>query len=184
MKYLLTPLFVVSVFALSVFGFQPLAHAQAELSIAIVDVEKVLNDSDAAKALNKKRADAREAFLTKLSKDEETLRSEGKALFEKRKELSEEEFAKQQRAYQEKLAGMSKLTQQNRRAFELASNVALQELQTELTKAVQSIASDKGYTLILSNRNVIVGAKSLDITDETIKQMNAQKIKIPFNVKK
>ena len=181
MKHLFTRLFAVLVLAGAVCGFQAPAHA--EFSIAVVDVEKVLNEADAAKALNQKRAAAREKFFKTLSKEEKSLRDEGQALFDKRKELGDEEFAKQQRTYQEKLAKVGKETQQNRRAFEQASNIALEKLKNELAIAVRTIANQGKYNLVISNRNVIAGENSLDITDETIKAMNEKNITIPFDFK-
>jgi len=159
----------------------PLSYAQ--VSIAVVDVERVLNEVDAAKALSKTRASAREAFLKTLSVKEKALREEGKALFAKRNDLGEEEFLKQQKAYEAKLIEMRKMTQTQKRSFEDASNIALESLKDELEIAVQAIAEDKNYSLVISNRDVITGAASLDITDETMQAMNDKKIKIPFALK-
>lgn len=167
--FLIFPVFVVS-------------YAHAQTSIAVVDVEKVLNEAKAAIALNKTRADEREKFLSKLSKQESSLREEGKALFAKRKDLSEEEFLKEQKAYESKLLEMRKKTQKQKRAFEEASNKALDELKDHLAEAVQQLAQEKGYGLVISNRDVITGEKSLDITNETIKALNDKKITIPFKV--
>ena len=180
MRHLFTLSVCVALFAC----FLAPTLAYAETSIAIVDVEKVLNDADAAKALNKKRADAREKFLATLSKQEQSLREEGKTLFEKKKELSEEEFVKQQKAYESKVLEVRKATQKQKRAFDEASAIALEKLKDHLETAVQKIAAEESYNLVLSNRDVIMGEKSLDITAATIKAMNDEKIKIPFDVKK
>jgi len=178
MKHLFLCLFALPLLV----GAFAVGSVQAQTSIGVVDVEKVLNEAKAAKALNKNRSDAREKFLAKLSKKESALRDEGKALFAKRKDLSEEEFIKEQKVYEGKLLELRKVTQQQKRAFEEASNVALETLKSHLASAVQSIAQEKGYGLVISNRDVITGEKSLDITDATIKAMNDKKIKIPFKV--
>lgn len=180
MRQLFTLSLCVALFVSALF----VGQVQAQTSIAVVDVERVLNESDAAKELNKKRSEAREAFLATLSKQEQSLREEGKTLFEKRKEISEEEFAKQQKAYEEKLLELRKVTQKQKRAFDEASSIALEKLKDHLAKSVQKIAEDKGYGLVISNRDVIMGEKSLDITKDTIAVMNDKKIKIPFDVKK
>lgn len=159
------------------------SYAFAETSIAVVDVERVLKEADAAKALSKKRADAREKFLSSLSKQEKTLREEGKVLLGQRKDLSPEEFAKKQKEYEGTLLEVRKMTQKQKRAFEGASIKSLSKLQDHLADVVRKIAKDKDYGIVISNRNVIAGEKSLDITDETIKAMNNKKIKIPFDVK-
>ncbi|MFK7839652.1 MAG: OmpH family outer membrane protein [Bdellovibrionales bacterium] len=165
------------------FLFAYTGPAFSQVKIAVVNVEKVLNEAKAAKALNKKRTQAREAFLTKLSKEEKALREEGKALFEKRKDLSEEEFSTKQRAYQSKVNDMGKKTQQNRRLFEQVSNKALDKLKDELALTVQQIANDEGFGLVISNRNVIAAEPDFDITDKTIKALNNKKISVPFEFK-
>jgi Skp family chaperone for outer membrane proteins len=45
-------------------------------------------------------------------------------------------------------------------------------LREQLYLTVQSIADEKGYDLVISSRDVIAGAKSLDITEETLQRMN------------
>ena len=157
--------------------------ALAQTSIAIVDVEKVLNEAKAAKVLNKKRASAREKFLEVLNKEEQALRDEGKKLFEKRGDLSEEELAKQNKAFQEKQFELRKSIQKQKYDFDKASAKSLSLLQDKLAETVRKIADEKDFGLVLSNRDVIAGEKSLDITDDVIKRMDAQKIKIPFDVK-
>lgn len=177
MKQLFLSLVVVLCAAVSFPAF-------AQTSIAVVDVEKVLSEADAAKTLNKKRSEAREKFLSSLSKQEQSLREEGKALFEKRNDLAPEEFAKKQKEYEGKLLEVRKMTQKQKRVFEEASATSLSQLQDHLAEIVRKIAKDKDYGIVISNRNVIAGEKSLDITEETIKAMNAKKLKIPFDVKK
>lgn len=169
--------------AIAVFVFSMPIHASAQTSIGVVDVERVLNEAKAAKELNKKRSDAREKFLSSLSKKEQKLREDGKALFERRKDLSDEEFIKEQKKYEAELLEVRKLTQKQKRAFEEASGKALETLKDHLEEAVKEIAQEKGYGLVISNRNVIAGENSLDVTADTLKMMDAKKIKIPFEVK-
>lgn len=158
--------------------------ASAELSIAVVDVDRVLQEADAAEKLHKKRDKTRSEFLSELSKKEQNLREKGQELFEKRKDLSEEDFVKQRQDYEKKLLEVRKLTQERKRAFEKAATISLNQLQNKLSETVQEIAKEKGYALVLTTRSVVTGENALDITDETIKQMNAAKIDIPFKIKK
>ena len=52
-----------------------------------------------------------------------------------------------------------------------------------LAETVKGIAKDNDYNLVISNRDVIAGENSLDITDDTIRAMNAQDVTIPFEIK-
>lgn len=159
------------------------APAFAETVIAVVDVDRILQESDAAKNLQKKRSDAREKFLSELSSKEQELRKQGEALFKKQKELSEEDFAKERKKYEADLLEVRKLAQTKKRAFEEASVDSLKQLRDGLTGVVQKMAAEKGYDLVISARDVIAGEKSLNITEEALKQMNDSVKEIPFKVK-
>ena len=169
------------VFFLTFFQY---SESSAQTAIAVIDVERALSEAKAGKDLNKRRLSAREKLLSGLTKKEKSLRDEGQKLFAKRKDLSDEEFAKEQKVYQEKVLEMRKDAQKKRVAFEKTSNEALNKLQDHLSKSVKAVAKEKGYELVISNRNVIVGEGSLDVTDETIKVMDSDKVTIPFNVGK
>lgn len=178
MRYVLT-LFSCLAFALCFIG-----PAMAELSIAVIDVDRVLATAEPAKTLQKKRDETRTKFLSELSDKEKDLRAQGQALFEKRKDLSEEDFIKQRQSYESELLKVRKLTQERKRAFEEAAAKSLVQLQSALTEEVQKIAKEKGYTLVLTTRSVVTGENALDITEEAIKRMNDAKIDIPFKIAK
>lgn len=176
--------FLLPVFVFCALLFSaPFASAETPLSFAVVNVDLIMNEAKAGKALQKKRNTAREKFLAELSKKEQKLGEEGKAIFEKRGSLSEEEFNKQRQDYEKKLLEVRRLTQSKKRSFENASNVSLRLLQDFLTETVQEISKEKGYAIVFSARNVVTGESSLDITQETLKRMDAKKKNIPFDVK-
>ena len=41
-----------------------------------------------------------------------------------------------------------------------------------MTKATAAVADEKALQLVLTNQNVIIGAKELDITDEVMKRLD------------
>lgn len=164
-------------------AFAFIAPSYAEVSIAVVDVDRILQDAKAAKALQDKRSKARETFLSELSKKEQDLRQKSQELFAKKKELNEEDFVKERQKYESELLEVRKLTQEKKRAFEEASAKALIELRNNLTSVVQGIAKEKGYDLVISSRDVIVGENTLNITDEALVKMNEKVSDIPFKVK-
>ena len=53
-----------------------------------------------------------------------------------------------------------------------ASGAAMDKLREELYLVAQQIANERGYSLVISNRDVIAGEKSLDITEEALKRLN------------
>ncbi|MGH1398338.1 MAG: OmpH family outer membrane protein [Alphaproteobacteria bacterium] len=157
--------------------------AFAQTSIGVLDVDYIMQESKAAKALQKKRNAAREKLLGKLSEKENALRKDGKALFEKRKELGEEAFVKQSKDYEQKLLDMRKLTQKNKRNFEEASAKAIITLRNHVSDVVADIAKEREYEVVLSKRSVIVAGNALDITKDVLAVMDKKPLDVKFAVK-
>ena len=66
------------------------------------------------------------------------------------------------------------MAQSKKRALDEASNAAIDALRDALYEIVQGIAQERGYSLVISNSDVIAGEKSLDITELTMERLNAQ----------
>lgn len=158
------------------------SYAMAETSIGVVDVLSLLNDSKAAKSIQQQREALRAQFLEEISATEQELRAEEKKLQEERVELEPEAYAKNRQAYEAKLLEARKAAQEKKRQLEEASAQAMDVLRDQLYIVVQSIAKERGYELVISNKDVIAGEKSLDITEETMKRLNEAVVEIPLKL--
>ncbi len=145
----------------------------AETAIAVVDVKKLLTEANAAKSLHKKLKKQREAFVDELSKKEQSLRASEQELVEKRGSLSQEEFTKKKKEFEEELLKTRGEAQKKKKELDKANAKAMGELQSELMKAVQKVADEKGYNLVLSRQDIVVADKSIDISDDALKQLNS-----------
>ncbi len=159
------------------------AAALAAGSIGVVDVSYILTQSSAAKSIQEQRETHREIFLSEISQAEQELRTEEQKILEMRATLSSEEYAKKRQAYETKLIETRKMTQEKKRVLEEASNTSMDALREHLYVVVQSIANERGFELVISNKNVIAGEKSLDITQETLEKLNQEIETIPLKIK-
>ncbi len=151
----------------------PLA-AHAETTIAVVDVQALLSQSSAAKSIAKQIDTHKEKFLSEVSQQERELRENEKALSEQRSSLSKEEFASKAKAFEEKLYKMRQQTQAKKRVLDEAFSKGMGQLREKLYEVVEGIAKTKGFNLVISKQNVIVGENSIDLTAETLKKLNAE----------
>lgn len=154
----------------------------ASTSIAVVDVIQILAKSEASVSINTQREVLRSSFLDEISKSEQELRQEEQELSKLAKTLSQEEFAQRRKVYEEKLIATRKKAQNKKRVLEESTSKANEFLREQLYLVVQEIASERGYQLVISNKDVIAGEKSLDITAETLKRLNAKVKKIPLEI--
>lgn len=153
--------------------FQPL-YVYAETNIAVVDVHRLLTESKAGKSIQAQRKVSRDSFLSEISNEEKKLRDEEEVLISQQKTLSREEYEKKRQTYEKDLLKMRRTTQEHKQKIEEASKVAMDILRNEIYLAVQSIADERNYDLVISSKNVIAGANSLDITNETMKKMDGK----------
>jgi Skp family chaperone for outer membrane proteins len=154
----------------------------ASTSVAVVDVVRILSTSDAALSIETQREAMRSSFLADISEAEQVLRREEQSLAELIKSTNQEEYAKKRRVYEENLMSTRKKSQEKKRVLEEASNKAMDYLRDQLYVVVQEIATERGYDLVISSKDVIAGEKSLDITGETLKRLNERIKKIPLKV--
>ena len=156
--------------------------ARAEVSIAVVDVQELLTKSTAAKSIQKQSQKYRDAFLDQLSKQEEELRNSEKELMEEGKSLSKEEFMERKKAFETKFIETQNLAKKRKKEIDQAYSKAMSELMDKIYEIVQDVANDRGYGLVLSKQNVIIGEHSLDISEESLKRLNDSVKKIKLDI--
>lgn len=159
------------------------AGAFAGGAVGVVDVSYIMSQSLAAKSIHEQREALREKFLAEISETERVLREEEKEILEERSKLSQEEYAKKRQAYETKLIAARKMAQEKKRMLEEASNVSMDALREHLYLVVEELADERGFELVISNKNVIAGEKSLDITQETLEKLNQQIKTVPLEIK-
>ncbi len=154
------------------------ANAPAGVTLAVVDTNRVLQDTNAAKSmfaeLEKKRAE----YQAQISKEENELRATEKDLVEKKDKLGKDEFEKKRTAFEKSIAEGQKRVQDKKRTLDKAHAESIAKLKTEVAKVVSEIAKEKGASVVLTQESVMLVAPELNITDEVIKRLNASVKKI------
>ena len=162
-------------FALFSLLFAFAAPAFAEVKIATVDFQRAL-DNVAEGAAAKTRLEAlqgeKQAALDKMRKQLETMQAElekqAVILSDAAKQQKEEEFYNAQMQYQQ-------AAQRAEGEFQQAYMGAMQTLIEKMKKLSTTIATEKGYTLVveINEGGVVYASPTIDITDELIKRYNA-----------
>ena len=148
--------------------------ARAELSIGVVDTRVLLSESKASKDVGKQLSAHREDVLKQLSKKEKNLIAEQNKVVEAKKNLSEDAFVKKAKSFEENKRAFQKLSVELNEKFNRAAAEAESSLKIKVVEIVQSIAAEKNYDLVITKQNVIVGAKSIDLTEEAMARLNKE----------
>lgn len=158
--------------------------ALAETSIAVIDVQKILIQSNASKNIEEQIAAYKEKVLNELTRQEQSLRDDEKRLTEEKPSLSKEAFAEKAKKLEEKFVEIGSLTQSKKRVLDKVSSRSLDQVREKLYEIVQAIAKEKGYNLVITKQNVVVGEQSIDITDDALKLLNEDLPSVPLDFTK
>ncbi|MFN3701524.1 MAG: OmpH family outer membrane protein [Alphaproteobacteria bacterium] len=157
--------------ALSVFALQ---SAQADIKIAVVDMQMVMTESSAAVSIQEQVQNEREKLQSEFLSYEDSLRESERLLVEKRSSMTAEEFAAKRDEFQMSLQETGSLVQKKRTVLENALMTATSKLRSEALSIIAGVAEDQGYDLVLTRQNIVLVAKQYDITDEVMERINSR----------
>ncbi len=167
-----------------VFLSAPLRPAHAEMSIAVVDVQRLLAESKAAQSIQKQVQGEREKLQAEFAGYEDKLRDSEKKLVDERGTMTPEEFNAKREEFQKKLQETGSVVQKKKRSLETALVKATGKLRNEILKIVAQKAEEKNYDLVLTRQNIVLVAKEFDISEEVLAAVNAAVANIPLEIEK
>jgi outer membrane protein len=161
---------VVAVLAAAAFALPALAEG---LRIAVVDVNKVLNESEEGKAAKKKM----ESRFDELKKEIDARQEELKKLkdeIDKQKVIATKEKLKDKEdAFQAKAGELRKLTQESEREMQGRQGELTREVLKRIEGQIDALIKAEKYDLVLErSAGVIHVADSMDLTERVLAMMN------------
>lgn len=158
------------------------SNAYAEVSIAVVDVDKILTESNVAQNLQKQVQSEREKLQAEFSGYEQSLRDNEQQLIKDRANMTPEEFEKKRDEFQKELQETGSVVQVKKRKLERAMVIATSRLRDEILKIVAAMAEAKNIDVVMTRQNIVLVAKRLDMTEEVMTTFNADVQNIPLEI--
>lgn len=149
--------------------------ARAEFRVAVVDMQRALNECDAGKK-------ARDQVKSKFEKAQDSLKREREDLDRRREDfdkkaivLKEEERRNLEKDLETRALDFKRKYEDFQRDLKRTDNELTSSIVEGLYQTVQEYGSSKGYNLVLeaSNGALLYSDKANDITDEIVKIYNA-----------
>lgn len=174
---------VVSMMSFTAPAFAADAAAHASLTFGVIDMNKVLRDTDAAKDVFSQLEVKRKEYQTQISKEEDTLRAADQAIMKEKEKLSKEEFEKKRKEFEMKVVDAQKLVQERKSTLDRAFNGSMIQVRNAAAKIVAAVAKEKGYSTVFTNDAVMMSADELDMTTVVIERMNkdVKKMKVDWS---
>lgn len=155
-------------------GLVGVASAEAEAKIGVMNVQKVINLSDAGK-LAKTRFEGRMKELQeKFKTEEESLKNLQKEIEKKSSVWSEQKKQEKAREFQKMRREFQAKTEDARFELKQLQEKELEPILKALEGVVKSYGKKNGYTMILDIKSgVIYFEESAEISEEITKELNS-----------
>ena len=156
--------------------------AHAEISFAVVDIQKIMTESESAKSIQKQVQSEREKLQSEFSGYEEKLRANEKELMAERGDLTPEDFKSKRDQFQKDLQETGALVQTKKRNLERAMVEGTGKLRDLVLEEVARISEERNYDVVMTRQNIVLVTKTLDITDEVLAAVNAKSKNISLDL--
>jgi len=153
---------------------KPAAAKPDRLAIAVIDVQYIIRESTAMKAVREEVARLREKFRAEVAGEEGRFREERSKLLRQRGVLTPQAFGRRRNQLVSKFAAVQRRLQTKSRSLEAASAATLRDFQKSLFAVVEDFAKERGYTLVLTRARVPYAHPTYLETDEILKRLNAK----------
>lgn len=172
--------------ALAIFlTFAGSAHAADKLApttIAVVDVQKILQDSTAAQGIRQQLDDKRTAFQNEIKKEEDRLRAANDDIVKNHDTMTKDQLADKQKTLRQDFATVERKVMARRHALDLGFADAMKQVRAALAEIVVNEAHAQGANVVLPKEGTMWIEASLEITDTVLKQLNTKLPKVTVKV--
>jgi len=115
------------------------APAYAQQNIAVVDIQRIMRDSNATKSITAQIEKQRNAYQQEITKQENDLRNAELELNKQRTIISPEAFAERRRAFEQRVGNLQRDVQNRKRELDKSFSVASGIVEKELNAIVGAL---------------------------------------------
>ena len=164
---MLKKLFIINFF----FLIFTLSYAEDQ-KIVYLNIEKIMQNSTAGKSIKKQLENLYTKDLEKFKKNDEILKNKEKKLIAQKNILSQEDFQKELTNLRSEIIKFQKDQVRARENINKLRIGATSKLISKLSPILQEYAKKNSISLILQKKNIIMGKKEIEITEEILSIAN------------
>ena len=152
-----------------------------EQKIVYLNVDKIMQQSIAGKSIKKQLENLYNKNLEKFKKNDEILKNKEKKLIAQKNILSQEDFQKELSSLRKEIINFQKEQVKARDDINKLRIGATNKLILQLSPILQEYAKENSVSLILQKKNIVMGKKEIEITDEILEITNKEIKNIKIN---
>ncbi|WP_193180175.1 OmpH family outer membrane protein [Nisaea sediminum] len=153
------------------------------VSVAVVDAQLVMRQSDAAKMIREQVEARRKIYEKEYQQREAEVREAEKALPQQRAILANDVFQARLREHQEKVASLQRDGQSMKRQLDQAFGRANGKVREAMIEIVAEVAKEANVGLVLFKNQIFLGDRKIDLTEEVMVRLNKRlpKVDVTFS---
>ncbi|HIJ38925.1 MAG TPA: OmpH family outer membrane protein [Rhodospirillaceae bacterium] len=155
---------------------------QAAQVIGVLDVDMVLQETQAAKSVRSQAEKYQQTFVQENNKEEAALRATQQELAneQQKKVLTQEAFGERVRAFEEQVGQFKNKSFAREKAFQKSYSTAMAQIQKAMLEATQEVAQTRGFTMVLPRTQVILFDEKMNVTKEVVAAMDKKLTRVDF----
>ena len=153
----------------------------AEDKIVYLDVNRLLNESEAGKYLNSELNKINNSNIEEFKKIENTIKSEEEKILKQKNILKTEEFNSKVDELRDKYKSYQDFKNNKNEEINKIRNDAGSKILKIVNEILSDYSTDKEISLIIEKKNIVIGKTQLDITEDILKLLNKKIKKIEIN---
>jgi Skp family chaperone for outer membrane proteins len=157
------------------------ASAQGLPGVAVVDIQRVMRESAAAKSIQGQIEKLRASYQKEITKQENDLRNAEQELNRQRTLVSPDAFNERRRQFEQKVGHLQRDVQNRKRELDKSFSTAMRTVETSLREVIEQLVTERRLSLVLIKSQTIYNAPEFEMTDEVMKRLNAKlpSVKVP-----
>lgn len=140
--------------------------------VATIDVQRVMQESQAAKSVQKQLEAQRAKFQTEIAAEETSLRKAEQDLAKARDTVPPDVFAEREQQLRQRFLAVEKQVQARRKALDQAFTESMNAVRKSFLDIVGGVAHEHGANLVIVKQQVLWSDKAMDITEESLARLN------------
>jgi outer membrane protein len=138
----------------------------------MVDVQRILDESEAAKGVQKQLTTQRARFQSETEKEENQLRQAEQELGKEHNHLSADAYSDREQQLRQRFIAVERHVDVRRKLLDQSFADAMNVVRDNLLTIVQTVAHEKGSNIVLVKQQILWADKALDVTDEVLARLN------------
>lgn len=140
--------------------------------VAVIDVQRILEESLAAKSVQRQLESQRAKFQAEISDEEQSLRRAEGELTKSRDTVRPEIYADKEQQLRQRFLSVERHVQAKRKTLDQSFTDSMNVVRKNLLDIVGVLAHERGANLVVVKQQVLWSDKGMDITDEVLARLN------------